>query len=292
MARGFGFLGGLGMAAMALACVGTGGCSSDDADGVGSVAFTSWGEEYIEDAIPGAEFADGWTVTFDRFLVVLEGVTVAESAGGAPAASMGGSVLVNHKTKGEKPIVRFDALPAKSYPAVSFRVAPATEATTLEGATADDKALMVQNGYSVYVEAKATREAVTKSFAWGFKLATRYGSCKGEIAGKETDGTIVTNGGTDTVQLTIHGDHLFYDDLQAKEAKLRFDNIAAADADGDGDVTLEELARVKLAAIPAANGPYGTGSAAGVNDLRAFVEALSRTVGHFRGEGECVAQPD
>ena len=57
----------------------------------------------------------------------------------------------------------------------------------------------------------------------------------------------------------------------------------------DGEVTLEELATVKLAAIPTANGPYGTGSAAGINDLRDFVEALSRTVGHYRGEGECIA---
>jgi hypothetical protein len=55
---------------------------------------------------------------------------------------------------------------------------------------------------------------------------------------------------------------------------------------------MEELTRVKLAAIPRENGPYGTGSAAGINDLGAFVTALSRTVGHFRGEGECFASAE
>jgi len=46
-------------------------------------------------------------------------------------------------------------------------------------------------------------------------------------------------------------DHLYYDDLQAKDAQVRFGNIAAADADNDA--------------------------------------ALSPTIGHYRGEGECFA---
>ena len=39
-------------------------------------------------------------------------------------------------------------------------------------------------------------------------------------------------------------------------------------------------------AVPAG---YGTGSAGDVNDLGAFVTALSRTLGHCLGEGECVS---
>lgn len=40
---------------------------------------------------------------------------------------------------------------------------------------------------------------------------------------------------------------------------------------------------------PKEDGAYGTGAAANVNNLREFVTALSRTLGHFRGEGECFA---
>jgi hypothetical protein len=49
-------------------------------------------------------------------------------------------------------------------------------------------------------------------------------------------------------------------------------------------VTLDELRAIKLSDITV--GTYGTGSA-DINDLGAFVEALSQTLGHFRGEGEC-----
>ena len=55
-------------------------------------------------------------------------------------------------------------------------------------------------------------------------------------------------------------------------------------------MTLAELSAVKLARLPKENGPYGTGSAADVTDLGAFVTGLTRTVGHFRGEGECISR--
>jgi hypothetical protein len=106
---------------------------------------------------------------------------------------------------------------------------------------------------------------------------------------------VVTNGGTDAVQLTVHGDHLFYDDLEAPTAQRRFDAIACADADANGDVTLEELGKASLlpdssAADPAcrARPAYRPGSQS-VNDLGGFVRALARTTGHYRGVGECVS---
>jgi hypothetical protein len=253
-------------------------------DGAGTVAFTTYGEDYIEKEIPAADVEDGWSIRYDKFLVALGEVTVDG------AAKMPGYKLFSMKQPGDKPVVTFAGVGAKAYPHVSYSIAPATGAIeSTDGVTEADKTMMVTSGYSVYVEATATKEAVTKKYAWGFTARTLYDHCKGELSGKETDGVVVTNGGTDLVQLTIHGDHLYYDDLQSKEAKVRFGNIAAADANGDGTITLEELAAVQLAAIPAEQGAYGTGSAAGINDLRAFVEALSRTIGHFRGEGECVA---
>ncbi len=54
---------------------------------------------------------------------------------------------------------------------------------------------------------------MTKTFAWGFTNGTVYSDCVSEIDGKEAEGFIVANGGNEKVQLTIHGDHFFYDDL-------------------------------------------------------------------------------
>ena len=273
-------------------------CSSDDdGDGKGTVTFTTWGEEYIEQEIPPKDadgtviVEDGWSIKYEKFLIVISDVSVAEE-GKTPAATMSTSKLFDMHAAGEKPVIAFPDLPGKAYTHVSYAVTPATASVELaQGATEADKQLMVQNGYSVYFTATASKDQVSKKLVWGFKTSTLYDKCKGELSGKETDGVVVTNGGNDSVQLTIHGDHFFYDHLQSQEAKVRFDTIAAADADGDGTVTQAELALVDLAdPNKIKGGSYGTGSAAGVNDLGAFVDALSRTLGHFRGEGECLAR--
>ncbi len=267
--------------AIALAC----GCSDDAGDG--RVEFATWGEEYIEREIPAADFEDGWSVRYRKFLVVIDHVKVA-TAGGVVGAEMRSPRLFDLTRPGRKPLVGF-ALEAKSWEHVSYQIAPADPDVELADAAESDKTLMVSKRYSVYVEGIAAKGTEQKTFAWGFGATTVYDRCEGMLSGKRTAGVVVTEGGVDRPELTIHGDHLFYDDLQSKDAKLRFDPIAGADGDADGQITLEELARVELAAIPAADGPYGAGSASGIHDLGAFVGALSRTLGHFRGEGECFA---
>ncbi len=270
---------------LAAAAIGLSGCGSEE---FGSVSFTTWGEEYIEEGIPAAQFEDGWSVKYKRFLVVLGDVRVADEAG-QEAARMPGSRLVNHASPGVKEVVTFSDIEAKPWTQVSYKLAiPDANTEIGDGATEADKTLMVGGGYNVYAEGDVTNGGVTKSFAWGFGVPTLLARCKGDKDGKETDGVLVTSGGTDTVELTIHGDHLFYDDLQSPDAKLRGAAIASADTDNDGTITLEELGSVKLVDIP--EGTYGTGSASDVNDLRQFVTALSRTVGHFRGEGECAVE--
>jgi len=266
------------------------GCSSSSAEGEGAVAFTAWGEEYIEEGIPASAFEDGWAVTYDRFLVAIHDVAIGDEASTVPVARMDAAKVLDLKKPGVKSLVRFDALPGRAYRHVSYRIAPASATSTpVEGATDADRDALATGGFSVYVEGRLEKGAVTKRFRWGFTTDTLYDRCEGELAGKKTEGVVVTNGGTDTPEITVHGDHLFYDDLQSPDAKVRGEHVAAADRDGDGEVTLDELAAVRLVSLPEGRGTYGTGSAAGIHDLRAFVEALSRTVGHFRGEGECFA---
>lgn len=278
----------VGLFCAAIGALAISGCGGDDA-GQGNVEFTTWGEEYIEQQIPGADFEDGWTIHYSKFLVVIGGIEIADDAGEV-GAEMKGTMLFNHVSAGVKSVTKFEGLEAKAWTKVSYEIRPAADDTELgDGATADDLAMMKAEKYSVYVEADATKGGVKKTYKWGYGVPTAYTDCKGEKDGKETFGVIVTNGGTDEVELTIHGDHLYYDDLQAPNAKRRYNAIAAADADMDGVVTEDELTAVKLVDIDAENGAYGTGAADDVNDLGAFVRALSRTVGHFRGEGECFA---
>ncbi|HEU4534996.1 MAG TPA: hypothetical protein VFS00_12805 [Polyangiaceae bacterium] len=272
------------VAALPLALAACGG--DDDVEGggaPGSVTFTTYGEDDIEQQIPAADVADGWTITYDKFLIVLGNVKVA-AASGEVGGQMSGLTLFNMKAPGDKAVASFDVA-ARTWDEVSYQIGPYDASAALgPGATDADRAFFSAPNASVYVAGSAAKGGVTKTFKWLFTKPTAFERCEGEKDTRFVVGAVVTSGATDEIQLTIHGDHLFYDDLQSPDALLRFDPLAAADANGDNEVTLDELRAVKLADLTV--GTYGTGSA-DINDLGAFVEALSQTVGHFRGEGEC-----
>jgi hypothetical protein len=277
-------------------------CSDESSDpagsGKGAITFETWGEEYIEQEIPAVNASgetiveDGFTIKYSRFLVAFAEITVADSAGKTAAKQAGTKVFDMHAA-GVKDIVTFSDLNAQSWDKVSYVIAiPGADAELGTGATEGDRKTLVEAAASIHVEGTITKGAVSKAFDWSFSTETLLRDCKAEVAGKEQDGALVTNGGTDRVQLTIHGDHFFYDDLQSISAKVRAQAIVDADADGDGKVTLDELAAVKLsAAAQATGGTYSAGDVPNVNNLRDFVTSLSRTVGHFRGEGECFVGP-
>jgi hypothetical protein len=244
------------------------------------VNFTAWGEEFIEQKIPAEEFVDGWEVRYSKFLVVLGEIRVANRDGEVAATQAAPKLLDVHQ-RGPVAIEQLKDLSPEDWTDVSYSIAPSS-ALVAGNATEADVAFMKGQGYSIYLEATATKGAVTKSYKWGFKTDTVYRNCMHPDYG---EGLTVPSGGSVDIQLTIHGDHLYYDDLQSSDAKMRFDAIAAADKNDDGEVTLEELAAVDLTTLPL--GQYGTGGAGEVNTLRDFVTALARTVGHYRGEGEC-----
>jgi hypothetical protein len=268
-------------------------CGSSDpagSGGDGTLAFTTWGEELIEVEIPpdpgdGSGFVDGWTVRYDKFLVNFQNIVVA-SARGETAATLQGSMLFDNKRVGVKPIVEW-VVPAQAWDRVSYEIAPVDADTTLAGgATQADKDLMVAGGYSLYASGTATKDEEQKRFAWGFAIGTRYTECQSEQGGTEQSGVVVTTNTSLDVELTTHGDHLFYDRLQASPdpaiaTSLRFDALAAADADADAEVTLTELEATPLDVRN--YDPSGLGAVS----YGQFVTSLARTVGHFRGEGEC-----
>jgi len=273
------------LAFLAFAAVG---CGADSAGtSPGTVSVTIWGEEYIADSIPplmGSEAGveNGWTVRYTRFLLNVGDFTVA-AADGTTGGSLPAMRVYDLKTTTTPFAVgRITGVPSRRMDRVSYRVAPATAASTAGNATAADVTLMQTNGYSLYVEGEGTRMGATVRFRWGFTHAIGYDTCTNA---DDLVGLAVPSGGNVDAQMTIHGDHFLYDDLQSSDARLRFDAIAGADRDADGMVTLEELAMVDLTTLPSTQ--YGGGDMARVRNLRDFVTAVSATVGHFNGEGHC-----
>ncbi|MBN1207230.1 MAG: hypothetical protein JXB05_20260 [Myxococcaceae bacterium] len=265
---------------MAVAFLGITACGG----GTGDVVFTTYGGDFIEKELPASAFEDGWSVKYTKFLVTLGELKVTDGKGAVAAQSTGAKVHDVHRA-GPVEVERFTGLEAKDWGEVSYAIAPASAATA-GNATAEDLERMRTGGYAVYVEGTGTKGTETKQFAWGFAQDTLYEHCESPDLG---EGVTVPSGGEEVVQLTLHGDHLFFDDLQSPEAKLRFDALAQADGFGfagpDGVVTLQELELVDLTTLP--RDTYGTGGAPNVSNLRDFVSALVRRVGHFRGEGEC-----
>ena len=274
-------------------------CSSDptSSGGEGVEKFTTWGEEFIEKGIPSdpggqSGFLNDWTLRYDKFLVNFHSITVADADGHVGATSED-SYFVDNTKPGRKELISFTGLEAKAWEQVSYEIKPALADAVVVSGDEEDLEMMVKEGYSIYVEGSAAKDSTMKTFHWGFTTATLYRECHHKEEGKDTLGVVVTNGSTDTSELTTHGDHFFYDRLQASPdpaipTSLRFDEKAAADekpnGDEDGDITLDEMSRLPIDVRTYNPSPFAAPT------LGAFVTALARTVGHFRGEGECTVK--
>lgn len=243
------------------------------------VKFNTWGEELIEEGLPASKFEDGWSVKFTKFLVVIRDIAIVDSAGTVGSQQPGAKAF--DLTKKGPVEVYAAAAPAKAYDVVRYAIAPDgnAEATNIDAA---DLALLKSRTASLIVVGTGTKAGVTKTIEWSFTNNTLYDNCEKAMGmGK---GVVLTPGKEISVQLTIHGDHLFYDQLSG-DAKLRFDPIANADTNGDNKVTLDEVQAVQLTSLP--QGQYGTTGASNVRNLREFITQNMRSIGHYEGEGEC-----
>jgi hypothetical protein len=227
----------------------------DDGPSPGTLDVTIYGEEYIEDTIPADVFADGWSVTFDTFVVGL-----GQVAGQAGHDAEEVSFTVDDD---------FDlavGTDGAGHPVHTFEDAP--------GGTYDHFGYLIDG---VAVAGSATDGTDTVTFAWAFDIEVVHSHC---------DTGVTVDGDEQTVQITIHGDHLFYDDAVSEEPAVAFQAIADADgADGsaaDGDITAAELAAVDISVFER----YQVGSLP-IDDLLEFVTHQVTTVGHLNGEGHC-----
>ncbi len=241
----------------------------------GTLEIRIYGEGFIEEGIPAAELSDGWAVKFDRFLVGVSDVKAARGHGAPDLTDAQQRIFdVATPSMGKGALVATAMVPGGAFNHVSYRIKPATAgAMAAPGLVAGALDGMVAAGEAVRVEGKATKDGKTVSFAWGFKASVFHRECRG---------TAKVDGGSAATQITIHGDHLFYDDLFAAEPKVAFDIIAASDKDGDGTVTAAELAGKDISK----EARYQVGSTK-ITNLWDFISRQVTTVGHIDGEGHC-----
>jgi hypothetical protein len=246
--------------------------------GSSQLSVRAYGEEFIEEGIPASEFSDGWSVSFDKFLVSVRSFSIAAGHTAPALSSESGFILdLAQSSGGEGFLLAEGAVPAGNYDHVSYRIGPAVESATLVQATEADRAQLVEAGAAFFIEGAGTKDGVTKRFAWHFTSDTAYSHC-----GMASE---VRAGEPATVEFTVHGDHLFMDDLFEEDPNVAFQLIADADADQDGNVTMAELAATDLRTQQR----YGVGST-GITTLDAFLRSQTTSVGHIDGEGHCEAE--
>jgi len=252
-----------------------GAACGDDPLADGTLQVTIYGEDYIEDRIPAADVADGWSIDFSRFLVAVSHVGLGKDADHETLAAHEIRVFdLTKPSNGLGHLVASGDAAGGVYDVLAYTVGPAATGAIAGNATSSDVAEMIAGGFAVLVEGTATKAGDAIDFMWGFGRATRYAPCE---TGARVDG------GTASSQITIHADHLFYDSLVSESPDVRFQLVADADGNADGAVTLEELAAVDITALS----NYQVGNQTQVTNLRAFIEAQIGTLGHVDGEGHC-----
>jgi len=139
---------------------------------------------------------------------------------------------------------------------------------------------------SVHARGSASRGGVTKRFEWVFRMEYDVEKCE---PGPDGGGSALDIDGGEALEMTIVVDpaELFRDGSDL-DAPLRFDALAASDADGDDRITLEELDDV--AAPVSTDAETGTESTDSLANL--LYDTLVPRVARPAGSGECEVELD
>jgi len=281
------------------------GCSG----GSGSLQVFLSAEDTIPNGLqPGTgleNVQDGWTVTYQKYLVVFGNVRAHRSKDPtSPITDPKVAVYDLRALPSDGLVVStFNGISAERWDKLGFDLAQASAATP-NGNNVDavDYDRMVQNGWSLYFEATLTKpngqscppvtgaacvDRTVHHLKWGLNAATAFDDCADPDS--SVGGFAVPTGGTAQIKPTIHGDHWFFDNItQGAEITTRLAQwMVNCDLNGDGETTTDELMQVRAAkAFP--QPPYVlSGAVIPIRTAFDYLEAQARTLGDYNGDGEC-----
>lgn len=249
--------------------------------GEGTVAVTAWGEERAYNGFT-AEQTDGWTITFDHWYTVIEDITLSDPQRGDALATAAGPFLVDWAAlEDPEPVTTLTARAGRADVGFAFDVA-GQRADGVGDVTADELAPLEAGGFVHLVQGSATDGERTLTFSWGLDTAVSYELCRNGL--DDTPGLAIVEGETVGLQLTMHTDHLFWDEMGTEEAALTFGALAEADANGDGDISLAELEQRSTLEAGYETGGFD------LPDLATYLSFAAAQAGHVNGGGLCQAR--
>ena len=238
---------------------------------------------------------DGWTITYDRWLVAIGGFAASRSDAPGAALSAPDTYILDLKnapTTGYV-ITEWKDAEATRWDKFGFSIPNATaSAKPLAPTSQVDATFMSQNGYSVYFEGAAEKGTDRITFKWGFRAGTAFADCATRIERRASRSRRAAPSSSSPRSTAIT---IFTNITEGAEiTERRAEWMKVCDADVNGDLTLVELAACD-AAIALPQAPTGPYDLAGDEDQDAdgkltvydYVASQMRTLGDFQGDGEC-----
>lgn len=279
------------------------GCGSDGGgSGNGNLSVLLEAEETIVDGLQagtGAEnILDGFDVEFNRYIASIGFVQMAQIDGNDPQSSsvVGIADLTSLPTTLPQ-LTAFTGIATGQYTEFGFET-PAPEATVvnINSVPAEEVDAMVANGWSFLIEGTITQvsEGATKSFLIEADVPTVYSACA--VEGLEPGVNVTANS---SVDITLHGDHIFFNGFPEEEGNVQ--RLAqwlwdVEDTDGDDVLTRIDFEAATDVGSLFPSPPQGVYELTGgpitpINDAWDFIRAQLGTQGHIFGEGECEWSP-
>ncbi len=279
------------------------GCGSDGgASGNGNLSVLIAAEETIVDGIQAGtgeeNILDGFDVAFNRYIVTIGFVRMAQVDGSNPQSSnVVGVVDLTSLPTTLPQLDAFEKIATGQYTEFGFET-PEPNAGVVNINSVPQEAIdtMVASGWSYIIEGTITQvsDGATKQFLIEADVPTVYSACA--VEGREPGVNVSANS---SVDITLHGDHIFFNGFPEEEGNVQ--RLAqwlwdVEDINGDDLLTQADFEAATDVGSLFPSPPEGVYELTGgpitpIEDAWDFIRAQLGTQGHIFGEGECEWSP-
>ncbi len=269
------------------------GSSSTGGSGEGNLSVVLKAEETIVDGIESGDgdenILDGFTVTFNKYVVSVGNVAMSQ-AGNTNPQSNSDVVIADFTSLGSFPeLTSFNGIPTGQYTRFGFGT-PAPDANTVNLNEVDEADIdaMLANGWTYVIEGSIENVETeeSKDFLIQADVPTVYSDCA--VEDMEPGVNVASDS---SVDVTLHGDHIVFNGFPEEEAQVQRLAQWLWDIEDDGDGVLTqtdfEAATNVEELYPAPTYTLTGGPIEPIENAWDFIRAQLGTQGHIRGEGEC-----
>jgi hypothetical protein len=275
------------------------GCGSD----TGDLSVRVAAEESIPDGLQAGDgeedIRDGFDISYSRYIVTLGNVAMSQLDGADFQSSAVVVVADLTSLPSTLPeLTSFDGIPTGQYTSFGFETPPAdTNVVNLNAVEQADIDAMIANGWSYIIEGTITQvsDGASKNFLIEADVPSVYSDCA--VEDLEPGVNVSSNS---SVDITLHGDHIFFNGFPEEEGNVvRLAQWLWDIQDVDSDEVLTQVDfeaatdTGRLFPSPTGGGVYELtgGPIVPITNAWDFIRAQLGTQGHIFGEGECEWSP-